>query len=123
MDDRYVDVLPKLARLIREDIQYGSLIIAFDFDNTIHDYHNVGDNYPRTIKALNKAQLRGHTLVLFTSNPDTDFCLQYCKGIGLDIKWVNKSPIAMGGVKPYYNLLLDDRAGLGEALKLLEAIL
>jgi hypothetical protein len=123
MEDRYTNYDEQLKRLISERKKYGKLVIAFDFDNTIHDFHGVGDTYPKVIYNLLKAQRQGHILILFTANPNVEYCRNYCKEIGLDIEWINDSPIDIGIHKPYYNLLLDDRAGLGEAVWLLRDLL
>lgn len=51
-----------------------------------------------------------------------EYCRRYCEEIGIKLEYINESPVSLGA-KPYYNLLLDDRAGLGEAIKLLRDIL
>ena len=114
-------------RLKEEREKYGKLFIAFDFDNTIFDYHNQGRNYSEVINLLRKCSDLGHTLILFTSNEDKerlDFMLAYCKHFKINVKYVNENPeVLVGCRKPYYNVLLDDRSGFIEAFQTLsEAI-
>lgn len=67
-------------RLLEEYKKYGELIVAFDYDNTIFDYHNNGE-------------------------------LQ-----------INQSSVLPKSYKPYYNILLDDRAGLEESYEILKYV-
>ena len=41
-------------RLKHEIEKYGKIFIAFDFDNTIFDYHNQGKDYSEIISLLKK---------------------------------------------------------------------
>ena len=54
-------------RLLEEYHRYGKLIVAFDFDNTIYDYHNDGGDYSEVIKLLRDCSKLGFELVLFTT--------------------------------------------------------
>jgi hypothetical protein len=55
------------------------------------------------------------------------FIQEYCKEIGVEIDCINTNPIPLkygnNGCKIFYNILLDDRAGLGQALETLEVLL
>lgn len=48
--------------------------------------------------------------------------LEYCKHYGIRVDYVNESPI-MKTRKPYYNILLDDRAGLQESFGVLDTLI
>lgn len=122
-DSKYIYWDVALSRLKSEAEKYGKLIIAFDFDNTIYDYHNEGDTYEFIIHLLKDVQAKGHILVLHTARTDISTCLEYCKSIGLNVTNKENLPVQSGGDKPYYNLLLDDRAGLGEAVALLREVI
>lgn len=50
----------------------GKLVVAFDFDNTIFDYHNDGGDYSGVISLLKECSEEGFIMVLFTSNEDED---------------------------------------------------
>lgn len=113
-------------RLLKEYKTYGSLIIAFDFDNTVFDYHNTGDDYTDIVELLHTCQNIGMTLVLFTVEnkiANLQEKIDYLHNIGIYPKYVNDSPIFEGSAKPYYNLLLDDRAGLEEACEILSFVI
>ena len=43
-----------------------------------------------------------------------NFCKKYCNDNKIRIDYINESPV-LNTRKPYYNILLDDRAGLEEA--------
>lgn len=112
-------------RLWEEYQKYRKLVIAFDFDNTIFDYHNSGLDVKDTIDLLKRCSEEDFIMVLFTSNED-EKCLQwmkdYCLHFGIRVDYINESPI-MNTRKPYYNILLDDRAGLQEAADTLNSVL
>lgn len=106
------------TRLLDECLTHNSLIVAFDFDNTIYDYHKKGDDYSEVINLLKECCKLGFTMILFTAELDEkniDLKKQYCEELGLRVDFVNESPVMSGSKKPYYNILLDDRAGLLEA--------
>lgn len=124
MEDRYLLFEESLSRLKKEYEQYQTLYIAFDFDNTLFDYHNIGDTFPTLENLLKQCKEKGMSLILFTANEGTKLeqAVDYCTKRGYKPDYVNESPI-MDTRKPFYNLLLDDRAGLGEACKLLQEII
>ena len=113
-------------RLLEEYKTYGNLIIAFDFDNTVFDYKGLGDDYSDIIQMLKACKDKNMTLVLFTVCTDPNELqkkIVYLNECGIKPDYINTSPIFEGSAKPYYNLLLDDRAGLEEAVQLLKFIL
>lgn len=63
---------------------------------------------------------KGFKLILFTGNEGEKLqdIIEYCKEHGYEPDYVNESPV-MKTIKPYYNILLDDRAGLNEAYNIL----
>lgn len=113
-------------RLLEEYRKYGKLIIAFDYDNTIFDCHNNGGDYSCVIELLKRCVKLGFEMVLFTTEEDifklnektsNAFHLLECKTIS-----ANTSSIFRGSKKPYYNILLDDRAGLEESYEILKYV-
>ena len=106
------------ARLKEEFDTYGKLVIGFDFDNTIFDFHNNGGHYSDIIKILQECKKLGFTLCLFTAEPDEEWLkwkIAYCKHFGIEPDYVNDSPLFPGTKKPFFSILLDDRAGLESA--------
>jgi hypothetical protein len=57
-------------RLLEEYHKYRKLIVAFDFDNTIFDYHNTGGDYSCVIELLKECSLLGFEMILFTTDED-----------------------------------------------------
>ena len=111
-------------RLLNDFHKHRNLIVAFDFDNTIYDYHKKGLKFQDVISLLNECSELGFTMILFTANEDKEkleFCKKYCADWGIRIDYINESPI-MNTRKPYYNILLDDRAGLESAYKILKTV-
>ncbi len=117
----------QVERLRSEVAAHGSLFVAFDFDNTIFDYHNQGFDYSGVISLLRRCSEMGHKMILLTSNEDEEklaFIHYYCRSFGIRIDYVNENPVVCNGCrKPYYNILIDDRAGMNESGEILNAII
>lgn len=113
-------------RLLEEYYKYGKLIVAFDFDNTIYDYHKNGGDYSEVIKLLQDCSKLGFELILFTTEEDYDNLLNKIHKVdsilGTFNYRINKSSIFSESKKPYYNILLDDRAGLEESYEILKYV-
>ena len=94
-------------------LKHKKLIVAFDFDNTVFDYHNKGVDYSLIINLLKECQELGFILELFsseTSEEKLNWKKQYClETLGLNI---NQKSNEKG--KIYANIYLDDKAGLLE---------
>lgn len=104
-------------KLIQQYKQHGKLIIAFDFDDTV--YANSPDvDVSETIKVLQRAKEQGHELICFTCRDDQMIPSQYCFYNRIMYDYFNGSPYnneETGLGKPYFNVLLDDKAGLEQA--------
>ena len=117
-----------VERLEKEYEEHGNLIIAFDFDNTIYDYHNAGLDMECTISALKKAYELGLELFCFTANKDHELVssvVEKTLGIPVSKQRINSSSLdhLFVGRKPFYSLLLDDRAGLDSSLRTLNQLI
>ena len=123
-----------LGRLINEYIQHKNLIIGFDFDNTVFDCHLIGLDCTDVVKVLKDCSDLGFTMCLWTiSSTDTsgnsmsltlEQKVKICRMQGIKVHYINSSPIQLGGSenkKQFFNILLDDRAGLESSLKCLRA--
>lgn len=122
-----------------EDIykKYKTIIVAFDFDNTIFDYHNKSIDYSVIINLLLDCQDLGFKLICFTSEINLkklEFKKEFLKNIGLSKAVINEGdgivmpinlPIdnMLKYVKPYANIYLDDKAGLREAFYRLQDLI
>ena len=113
-------------RLLNEYKKYGNLYVAFDFDNTIYDYHNEGGDYSEVIDLLKEASNLGFKMILFSSENDPDklnWKIEYSNNLGIHVNYVNESPVIPNVKKPYYNILIDDRAGLETAYNNLKYVI
>jgi len=114
-----------IQRLVEEWKAYGKIIIDYDFDNTIFDYHGKGvPHRDRVVSAIRAAKSLGAYCYCFTSSDDNRLKTieNHLKDEDIPCDGVNTDHrvVTFGGKKPYFNLLLDDRAGLGQALECLE---
>jgi hypothetical protein len=104
-------------RLLREYKQYGSIVVAVDFDNTIYDYHQTGMDCSDIMDLLQKLHGISCYIILWTCSEAYDFIEKYCETHQIPYNAINENPPFFKGNsrKVYYNELLDDRAGLRES--------
>lgn len=110
-------------RLIKEWNEHLKIIVAFDFDGTVYDYLKQGSSHEKVIKLLKDIKDEAH-IYCFSAREEEDFPYLLkqikskdipCDGINIDYDFIR-----FKGRKPYYNILLDDRAGLKSAFDILE---
>ena len=110
-------------RLRKDYLEHKNLFVAYDYDNTVYDYHNEGINYDKIISLLKVCKSLGFTMILFTGNEGEKLEIikkdLNTREIPFDL--INENPL-MPTRKPYYNILLDDRAGLKEAYNYLKKL-
>lgn len=114
-----------IKRLILEYEAHGKLVVGFDFDNIIFDVHNSGINCSEVISLLQECKKLGFILCLYTAELREDWLkwkVDYCKHFGIEPDYVNESPLLPGTKKPFFNILLDDRAGLESAYQILKQV-
>ena len=111
-------------RLLQEYRKYKTLIVGFDFDNTIFDFHQNGGDYSEVIELLRECRRLRFNLCLFTIEDRMDWKYKECCKLGIKPDYVNESPVVFenGGNKPYFNIFLDDRAGLESAYRILKQV-
>lgn len=123
-----------IEKLYNDWTKYGTLFIAFDFDNTIWNFRKYENNYEDNPEAvywdivnlLKKAKKLGMKLILWTSCPnkmDEITKNDLCRAWGIEPDYINWSPLSPGATKPHFNLLLDDRAGLESAVYILNKLI
>lgn len=121
--DPYLDNQRCIDRLVENWKLHNGIIIAFDFDNTVFDYYDMGYQYDKVIELLKECKSMGCTLILSTCCDEIKFAFMKskCEEKGIEIDYINESPpyIPFTGNKLYYNILLDDRAGLSAAYEIL----
>lgn len=108
-----------IERLFEEYEKYGSIIVAYDFDNTVFDYHQKGRSFHKVISLLREcAEMKFHLTVFTSCNDDRfPFIREYLSSNEIPFNSINETPdfIPFKGRKVYFNILLDDRAGLSAA--------
>ncbi len=130
--DRFLKQSEVFKRLWKEYETHRSLIVALDYDNTIFDYHKKGDTYEKIIKLIKKCNLLKFKVVLFSGSAKERYpeMLEYCKSIGIKVdainddvvNWHPDKSLDWSRSKIYYNIFLDDRAGLKSAYKSLKQV-
>jgi FMN phosphatase YigB (HAD superfamily) len=101
-----------------------SLVVAFDFDNTVYDFHQNGWRFENMIQLLQDLKSIGCYLIVFTANEDENFVKNYCQKQTIPFDAINENPpfYQSESRKIYYNVLLDDRAGLAQVYEDLKAL-
>lgn len=115
-------------RLLWEYQHYDHIIVGIDFDNTIKPVKS--DSSCEEILELLRRCSNDPKIILclWTICPDGEGQkkFEYCKSQGIKIDYLNESPFLIGewkGKKQYFNVLLDDRAGLESAYNNLKYVL
>lgn len=124
MIDPYASTGNCITRLLKEYETHKRLIVAVDFDDTVFDFHKAGHEYLGVLSLLRKCKELGFYVILFTGSPRAQWTTQcaHLAMLGVNVDTVNANPIAMpfgNDGKIYFNILLDDRAGLGQAFHVL----
>lgn len=117
--DIYLNDNNVINRLVNEWTEHKKLIIAVDFDSTIYDYFGEGLKFDKVINLLKECQEFGAYLVIFTSRNESEYDIiqKHLNKIDLYCEKINENIdcVPFNGRKIYYNILLDDRAGLSSA--------
>lgn len=117
--DPYFETDLCVQKLFDQYQRHKNLLIAFDYDDTLHDYHKKGYAFPKVVEILVECSKLGFTMILYTGNEDLENILRYLTEQGIRVDHVNSSPIESHKKKPYFNILLDNNAGLGQAYEIL----
>jgi trehalose-6-phosphatase len=122
--DKYLNKQACYDRLLKEYKQYGSLVVAVDFDGTLYDFHNEGISFDDVITLLKDLKKIGCYIIIFTANEDNELITNYCTGMGIPFDSINENPpfFKSKALKIYYNILLDDRAGMSEVYEQLTTL-
>lgn len=126
--DTFFSTNNAILRLYNEWTRHPKLLIACDFDDTVFDFHKNGNDHSMVINLLKKCNELGFYVTLFTaSKPHRyDFMTNHMKELGVKIDAINENVIELpygNNGKIYYNILLDDRAGLGQAYTVLSSVI
>lgn len=121
--DEYV-----MDRLRKEYSKHKKLIVAVDFDDTVYPWTHDNSRHNLMFDLLQKCQKHEFYLVAFTaSDPERyDFIREYFDSFGIHIHGINQNVIPLrygNNGKIYYNIFLDDRAGLRSAFRNLQTLI
>lgn len=113
-------------RLRNEYQKYGQLIIAYDFDYTVHSYRE-GETWTYDfIMNLLREWRPFAKFIVFTASPITRYAYirTYLDSHNLPYDKINEEVFERQRTrKIYYNVFLDDRAGLCETAEILSELL
>lgn len=127
VSDPYMNETMVLDRLRREYKRYRKLIIAYDFDYTINNYRNENWEYSEVIKLLRDWKEHAYFICYTASNKERyEEIRNKTKEIRVPLDYINENAKGVNvpeGGKIYYNILLDDRSGLGECVKVLRKLI
>ena len=114
MIDEYLKPNASFIRLLNEYNLHKSLVIAYDLDNTLYDFHKKGETYHQVMQLLRNLKEIGCYMICFTANPDKGFIYSYLMSNNIPYDAINENPpfFKSNERKIYFNALLDDRAGL-----------
>jgi hypothetical protein len=126
--DTFFDFTHCVNRLHNEWKKHPKLLIACDFDDTVFDFHQRNQSHQMVIDLLKKCNELGFYVTLFTaSKPHRyDSMREHMESLGVKIDAINQNVIELpygNNGKIYYNILLDDRAGLWEAVRILTSVI
>lgn len=112
--DKYLIPEEAYKRLYGEYKKHGSLVIGVDFDGTIHDYHKEGYEYNNCKELLRSLKDIGCKIICWTAYKDHDYVEEYFKKNDLPLDGINCDGVELpySTRKPFFNALLDDRAGI-----------
>lgn len=113
-----------LLRLIEQYNHNNQLIIAYDIDDTVRPYHSATcSTVESSIRAAKN--VLGAYLIVYTSNPNIDGVRKFLDDNAIPYDAINENapfaPSSSG--KLYYNLFLDDKAGLAQAESVLKDLI
>lgn len=122
--DYYLNRQNATNRLFDEYKKYSKIIIAYDFDNTVFDYHGDGHSYEDVMSLIRDFKEHARFIVFSSSKEERySFIEDYLNLNTLPFDSINGDLVGDFGRKVYYNILLDDRAGLDSAYNTLKELL
>lgn len=118
-----------LDKLLRNYKTHGTVIVAFDYDDTIFPYSNdyTMNQFQERWALLRECKNLGFYMILYTCNGQERYeeMMEFMDKNDIPYDAINQNHPAFGyetGRKIFYNIFLDDKAGLHEALLTLEEL-
>ncbi len=112
--DFYLNSSNSSTRLSDEYEKYGSIVVAYDFDDTVYDFHKKGRTYDQVINLLRELKSISCFLICWTGQEDIEIVKNYLNDNQIPFDTINENPPFYQSTsrKVYANAYLDDRAGL-----------
>lgn len=117
MRDDSLDVYFLYNRLRQAYMEHDRLIIAYDLDDTVRPYKSKSCENVKALLKRAKDMINPYYIV-YTANPNLQKNIAFLEKEELPYDSINKNPDFIGdygeGIKLYYNLFFDDKAGIYE---------
>lgn len=114
-----------LEKLIKTYDEFGYIIIAYDFDNTVRDYQT-GQKIFEIVNLLQELAPYGK-FICYTAREDSEliFVKNYLIENQIPVDTINESyaEAPFKGKKLFYNVFLDDKCGLMEVYLILKTFI
>lgn len=114
-----------LERLIQQYQKRDQIIIAYDFDDTVSPCYCMNCGEVQSVLRMSKRILNAYFIV-YTSNPNHDKIKHFLDEQDIPYDSINENapfvPFNNPKDKLFYNIFLDDKCGLGEAVRTLETL-
>lgn len=124
MKDLYLQPGKSYDRLYEEYRKYGSLVIGYDFDNTVYNLHQLPESFDMVAQLIRDLKEIGCKVICWTATNDLGFVKQYLEENEIPYDGINTNGIELpwDSRKPFYSAVLDDRAGLIQVYNELSAL-
>lgn len=112
----------EVNKLVEVYKEHGKIIVGCDFDDTIFPYTEVDDIKDRCKMVIDLIQSIRSEIILCLYSCDSPRNLRYKAHImdlnGIKPDYIMESPVKITeyDTKPYFNILLDDKAGIHESI-------
>lgn len=114
-----------LSRLIEQYQTQDKIVIAYDFDDTVRPYYSADCIEVQSVLRMCKKILNPYFIV-FTSNNNHDDIKRFLDEENIPYDSINENApfvdFIKSGDKLFYNVLLDDKSGLGEVVQTLKTL-
>lgn len=96
--------------------KHGKLVVACDFDDTLYDVHNTGESFEMVRQLVRDLHQIGCHIAIWTGNKDFAFVTSFLDSVNVPFHSINEDASFIDekhiSRKLYYNVLIDDKAGL-----------
>jgi hypothetical protein len=90
--DYYLNSSNSVTRLLQEYNTFKTLVVAFDFDDTVYDFHKKGRFYTDVIELLRELKSINCYLICWTGNENTELVKDYLLTNQIPFDSINENP-------------------------------